>query len=173
LVANVATAFGLADSNPIIALYFACPAILALIVVLALRIVVARTLDSKVGSIAMLGGLGVVVVGVIAVSVLHLAFGCGVITARIADEGCPLPKWIDAESVFDCFLAIGMLIVFIGAKKIACEVLDPPLLGTGSARHSMPTIGGRSGRYWRNSVSETLPLLAQQPPPPLVPPPSM
>lgn len=174
LIATAATGFGLADDNPMIELYFACPAITALIVVLALRIVVARTPDSKIGSATMLGGVGVVALGVIVVTVLHIGYGCGVVTARIADLDCPLPDWFDAESLFDCFLAVGMLVVFIGARKIACEVLEQPVLGgsLGGSRRSMPSLAGdRTSRYWRNSVTETLPLL-QAPPPPLQPPPS-
>lgn len=173
VIATAGIAFGLSDNSPMVELYFACPAILALFVVLALRIVVARTHDSKVGSATMLGGVGIVALGVLVVIVLHLAFACGVVTAKLVTTvECPLPHWFDAESVFDCFLAVGLLVIFIGARKIACEVLEQPVLG--GSRRSLPSLarGDRTSRYWRNSVTETSPLL-QSAPPPLQPPPPL
>ena len=55
LVANVVVAFGMNEPTPIVSLYFALPPTIVLFVVLGLRTAVARTADSRVGSIAMLG----------------------------------------------------------------------------------------------------------------------
>ena len=121
LCGNCATAFGVKRPKPILSLYFGAPALLMLIVVLLLRIVVSRTLAAKTGAVAILGGIGVIGVGVVVLTIMHQAYGCGIYTARLTDSGCPLPSYFDAEAVFMCFLAAGMLSTFVGAQRIAYE----------------------------------------------------
>lgn len=90
----------MAIPTPIISLYFGFPAVVVLLVVLSLRTVVAQTVDSKVGSIAMLGGISIIVVGAVVLLILSLEFGCGVYYVRQTTGKCPLPNYFDAESVF-------------------------------------------------------------------------
>jgi uncharacterized protein (DUF779 family) len=154
---NALTVSALKADAPLtlIATYFACPAILALIVVLSLRVAVSRTVDSRVGSIAMLGGVGVVAVGVAAVAVLYWTFGCGWITnGGKPSSTCPLPSTVDAGAVANCFLAIGLVIVFIGAKKIACEKHGQLLPVIRDERTGMLVAdGSRVSRYLRVDTS--------------------
>jgi hypothetical protein len=156
-VCNALTVSALKADAPLtlVATYFACPAILALLVVLSLRVVVARTVDSKVGSIAMLGGVGVVAVGVAAVAVLYLTYGCGWITnGGTPSATCPLPSSVDAGAVINCFLASGLVIVFIGLRKIACEVHGQLHPGVADERQGMLVADGRRvSRYLRVDIN--------------------
>lgn len=168
---NALTVSALESAGPLtlIAVYFACPALLAVIVVLSLRVVVSRTYDSKVGSIAMLGGSGVVAVGVAAVAVLHLTYGCGWISAGAPSDTCPLSRSFDAGAVVDCFLAVGLLIVFIGAQKIACERFDQLQPVVGERKGVLIADGTRVSRYMRVEINAASPLLSSSAPSPLPP----
>jgi predicted PurR-regulated permease PerM len=97
LVLNVVAAFAVDEPRPIISFYFAVPAVILIFVVLGLvsrprranrairgrltadtqqRTAIARTADSKVGSIAMLGGISVIVVGAVVIIVLTYVEDC-------------------------------------------------------------------------------------------------
>mmetsp|Transcript_10173 Transcript_10173/g.17092 ORF Transcript_10173/g.17092 Transcript_10173/m.17092 type:complete len:286 (+) Transcript_10173:38-895(+) len=120
-IGNLVTAFAVDRPGPLISIYFAAPCLVTFVVVLILKLVVARSVDEKIAGISMLGGMLVILVGAIVLVVFHQAFECDVYTTASIGNDCPLPYYFDAEAVFMCFLAVGLVIVWVGALRFATE----------------------------------------------------
>lgn len=74
-----------------------------------------------------------------------MRFACALVCVRVCDQLperrvaagvyfvksgstlCPLPASFDAESVFLCFLGVGIVAMWLGASQLACEPLDASL----------------------------------------------